>query len=81
MPLDLRHHPIKPKPKFPVEWRLTEDRKKELAEIRAASHLRDLKRGEEGKLIDGSEVLKQLMERQPAPERERERITVGARRR
>lgn len=80
VPLDLRHHPIKPKPKFPVEWRLTEARKKELDEMRAASLARDVKRGEEGKLINGSEVLKQLLN-QPAPERERERVLVGARRR
>lgn len=79
MPLDLRHHTTKSKPKFPAEWRLTEERKKELEEIRARSLARDVKRGEEGKLIDGSAVLKQLL-KEPAPARERERVLVGARR-
>ena len=82
MPLDLRHHPIKPKLKFPVEWRMTEERRKELDEIRARSLARDVKSGEEGKLVNGSEVLKQLL-REPAPavEKEKERVLAGVRRR
>lgn len=90
IPLDLRHHPIKQKPKFPTEWRLTEARRKELDELRAQSVARDVKRGDEGKLVDGSVMLKQMLQ-EPAPEpeaaggrgpaREKVPVRVGARKR
>lgn len=75
IPLDLRHHPIKQKPKFPVEWRMTEERRRELDQIRARSVAKDLKVGEKGKLIDGSAVVQAVLS-EPAPERSGAREAV-----
>ncbi|SPN99557.1 uncharacterized protein DNG_02409 [Cephalotrichum gorgonifer] len=66
IPLDLRHHPVTPKLKFPAEWRLTDARRKELDEIRARAAAKDLTASEEGKLLDGSVVLNRLLAEQPA---------------
>lgn len=37
VPLDNRHWKVKSRPKFPEEWRLTEERKKELEAYRRQS--------------------------------------------
>ncbi|CAI4215079.1 unnamed protein product [Parascedosporium putredinis] len=63
------------KPKFPVEWRMTEERRRELDQIRARSVAKDLKVGEKGKLIDGSAVVQAVLS-EPAPERSGAREAV-----
>lgn len=55
IPLDTRHHKFKYKPKFPREWRMTEERRKELQAIRAESFQLDQKMVAEGTLIDGAQ--------------------------
>ncbi|OAA53386.1 37S ribosomal protein [Niveomyces insectorum RCEF 264] len=55
IPLDTRHHVFKHKPKFPREWRMTEERKKELQSIRARSFNVDQNMIAESSLIDGSQ--------------------------
>ena len=41
IPLDNRHWKVKSKPKFPEEWRLTDERKKELEAYRRQGELQD----------------------------------------
>ncbi|KIH88111.1 37S ribosomal protein [Sporothrix brasiliensis 5110] len=53
IPLDTRHHKFKYKPSFPKEWRMTEERKKELEAARAQSYLLDQTKAAQGTLIDG----------------------------
>ncbi|PKS07523.1 hypothetical protein jhhlp_006127 [Lomentospora prolificans] len=78
IPLDLRHHPIKAKPKFPIEWRMTEERRRELDQIRARSIEKDLQSGEKGKLIDGGAVVQGFLNE---PVQEREKVPEMVRRR
>ncbi|CAJ2502709.1 Uu.00g101030.m01.CDS01 [Anthostomella pinea] len=67
VPLDTRHHKFKVKPKFPKEWRLTEERKKLIEDTRQKSLLLDQAKEEEGKLINGTEKI-ELFFNPPAPE-------------
>ncbi|KAH8785471.1 mitochondrial ribosomal protein [Diaporthe sp. PMI_573] len=53
IPLDLRHHTFKVKPKFPKEWRLSEERVAQLAKHRRQAALADKIKQEEGTLVDG----------------------------
>ncbi|KAI0851344.1 mitochondrial ribosomal protein [Daldinia vernicosa] len=62
IPLDTRHHPIKIKPKFPREWRMTEERMKFLEETRQKSLLLDQTKEEAGALIDGKEKIEQFFD-------------------
>lgn len=57
VPLDLRHHRVKPKPRFPREWRMTEQRRLELEAQRKTAALADLQREEQGLLVDGQKVI------------------------
>lgn len=53
MPLDTRHHHFKPKPRFPEEWLLTDERRAQLLQYRRASAIKDQQKALEGKLVDG----------------------------
>ncbi|KAK6841809.1 hypothetical protein PG995_000894 [Apiospora arundinis] len=55
IPLDTRHHQIKVRPKFPKEWRLTEERMQQLEAARQKSLLLDQHKEETGLLVDGNE--------------------------
>lgn len=55
VPLDTRHHQIKVRPKFPKEWRLTEERMQQLDEARQQSLLLDQAKEQGGQLVDGNE--------------------------
>ncbi|KAI1806733.1 mitochondrial ribosomal protein [Daldinia bambusicola] len=57
IPLDTRHHPIRIKPKFPKEWRITEERMKFLEDTRQKSLLLDQMKEETGALVDGKEKI------------------------
>ncbi|KAI0535345.1 mitochondrial ribosomal subunit protein-domain-containing protein [Xylaria digitata] len=57
VPLDTRHHTFKVKPKFPKEWRMTEERRKFLEDTRERNLLLDQKKEEEGTLISGAEKI------------------------
>lgn len=50
---------MKPKPRFPKEWALTEERKQELAQIQTESLRRDSVREITGSVMDG---IKQIQE-------------------
>ncbi|KAK5634623.1 hypothetical protein RRF57_010336 [Xylaria bambusicola] len=60
VPLDTRHHTTKVKPKFPKEWRLTEERRKFLEDSRQKALLLDQKREEEGTLINGAQKVEEF---------------------
>ncbi|KAI2630130.1 mitochondrial ribosomal subunit protein-domain-containing protein [Xylaria nigripes] len=57
VPLDTRHHTFKVKPKFPVEWRLTDERRESLADTRQKILLLDQAKEKQGTLVDGVEVV------------------------
>ncbi|KAI1380814.1 mitochondrial ribosomal protein [Hypoxylon crocopeplum] len=67
VPLDLRHHPLKVKPKFPREWRMSEERRKFLDDTRQKSLLLDQAKEEAGSLISGKEKIDQFFSA-PAPQ-------------
>lgn len=60
VPLDTRHHKFKVRPKFPREWRMTEERRKFLDDTRHKSQLLDLTKEEAGSLISGKERIEQF---------------------
>ncbi|KAI0102750.1 mitochondrial ribosomal subunit protein-domain-containing protein [Nemania sp. FL0031] len=53
IPLDTRHHTFKVKPKFPKEWRMTEERRQFLEDTREKALLLDKTKEEAGTLVDG----------------------------
>ncbi|KAK8056404.1 hypothetical protein PG993_001631 [Apiospora rasikravindrae] len=55
IPLDTRHHQTKVRPKFPKEWRLTEERMQQLEDVRQKSLLLDQAKEQGGQLVDGNE--------------------------
>ncbi|KAI1332636.1 hypothetical protein F5Y16DRAFT_356092 [Xylariaceae sp. FL0255] len=57
IPLDTRHHVVKKKPKFPKEWRLTEERMKFIEDSREKALLLDQAKEEKGALINGTEKI------------------------
>ena len=61
IPLDLRHHTFKVKPKFPKEWRLSEERVAELAKHRRQAALADKIKQEEGTLVDGIQTIQRAI--------------------
>ncbi|KAI1425043.1 mitochondrial ribosomal subunit protein-domain-containing protein [Xylaria sp. FL1777] len=67
VPLDTRHHTFKVKPKFPKEWRLTEERRKFLEDTRQKALLLDQKKEEEGTLVDGAERIQAFFNPPPRP--------------
>lgn len=74
VPLDLRHHKFEPKPQFPKEWRLTEERRKELAEHRQQAAIADAKRAEDGLLVDGQKLIDNFLIQKLAEEQEKEKV-------
>ncbi|KAJ4302560.1 37S ribosomal protein S24, mitochondrial [Collariella sp. IMI 366227] len=61
VPLDTRHHKFKQVIKFPKEWYMTEERKKELVAQRQAALLLDEGKRAEGLLIDGKSTIQEAM--------------------
>ncbi len=57
VPLDTRHHTFKTKPKFPREWRITEERLKELKMGRELAAQADKMRADSGELVDGKHII------------------------
>lgn len=59
--MDTRHHFFKKKFKFPVEWRMTEERRQFLNDTREKSLLLDKTKEEEGTIIDGPERIHKFL--------------------
>ncbi|ODA80318.1 hypothetical protein RJ55_03276 [Drechmeria coniospora] len=74
VPLDLRHHKVEEKPKFPKEWRLTNERRLQLDEQRHQAALADMKRAEEGLLVDGRKAIDGYLMQKLAEEAEKKKV-------
>lgn len=61
LPLDTRHHKFKQQIKFPKEWYLTEERKKELLAQRKQALLLDEQKRTEGAMIDGVQTIQHAL--------------------
>lgn len=59
VPFDFRHHKPKPKLRFPEEWLLTEERKRELEEKRRLRLESESKRAELGELVSGIQAIEE----------------------
>lgn len=57
VPLDTRHHQVQPKPRFPKEWLMTEERRKFLDESRERLKLAEVQRMESGEIVDGKQAI------------------------
>ncbi|KAI9778421.1 MAG: 37S ribosomal protein S24, mitochondrial [Geoglossum umbratile] len=66
IPLDFRHHRFREKPKFPQHWRMTPERKSQLAALRQKRGLEDQQRVQRGKLLDGVAIIEESFETPPA---------------
>lgn len=73
VPLDLRHHRIKEKPKFPVEWRMTDERRLQLDEQRKVAAIADIQKAKGGLLVDGKEAIDGYLMKKLAEEQEKQR--------
>ncbi|KAI0164239.1 mitochondrial ribosomal subunit protein-domain-containing protein [Hypoxylon sp. FL1284] len=71
IPIDTRHHKFKVKPKFPKEWRMTEERRNFIDNTRQKSLLLDQAKEEAGSLISGTEKIEQFFNEARASVRER----------
>ncbi|KAK0708384.1 mitochondrial ribosomal subunit protein-domain-containing protein [Lasiosphaeris hirsuta] len=67
IPLDTRHHTFKRKPKFPVEWRMSEERRAELEAQRKKAFLLDESKRMNGTLIDGVRSIQEAVLTLPDP--------------
>jgi len=63
VPLDMRHHHFKPKPRFPKEWVLTDERREQLAQYRLQMEQKDQKLELGGQLVDGIKQIEQVISR------------------
>ncbi|KAJ6014533.1 hypothetical protein N7540_009124 [Penicillium herquei] len=85
IPLDLRHHKPKFRPQFPDSWKMTEERRRQLAARREERYNAEKQR----ELVDGNEVvggavlslpeLNPALQAKATQERERVAVKVGAR--
>ncbi|KAG6000610.1 hypothetical protein E4U21_005283 [Claviceps maximensis] len=74
VPLDLRHHRVQQKPRFPKEWRMTDERRLELEQHWRAAMTEDRKRADEGLLVDGSKAIDGYLMQKLVEEQERQKI-------
>jgi len=57
MPFDFRHHPPRPRLRFPEQWKMTADRKARLEEQRMKAIEAERERTR-GRLVDGDEAVR-----------------------
>lgn len=63
--MDLRHHKIKTKPKFPKEWRMSAERVEQIKDYRQeVKRLEDFKKITD-KLIDGTAIINKSLAAKP----------------
>ncbi|KAG5929519.1 hypothetical protein E4U53_002436 [Claviceps sorghi] len=83
VPLDLRHHKVRQRPRFPKKWRMTEERRWELKAHRSLAAKEDVERAEQGLLVDGAKVIdaylmQKLAEEEEEKQRAEEMMLVAA---
>lgn len=76
VPLDFRHHKFKRKMEFPKGWKMTAERRNELAMERERSALEEERKQNEGLLTDGIKIITEGMSSLPA--REESRVLLEA---
>lgn len=74
IPLDTRHHEFTKKPRFPPEWRMTEERRQELNDYRLRQADTDLEREQAGKLVTGQKVIEDALMQKMLKEQEKEKV-------
>lgn len=74
VPLDLRHHQVKEKPKFPKEWRLTKERRLQLDEHRTQAAIADIQKAEGGLLVDGKQAIDSYLMQKLIEEQEKQKV-------
>ncbi|GKT50955.1 37S ribosomal protein S24, mitochondrial [Colletotrichum spaethianum] len=79
IPLDTRHHAFKNKPKFPKEWRMTEERRQQLDAFRLRALEIDAGKQESGHVVDGTEKIEQALATAEEQAGEKVAQLVGAR--
>lgn len=57
VPLDTRHAPAKPRARFPKEWLMTEERRRQLDEGRQSLVLDEVRRVQAGAVVDGKQAI------------------------
>ncbi|CZS96028.1 related to RSM24-mitochondrial ribosomal protein, small subunit [Rhynchosporium agropyri] len=77
IPLDTRHHHFKAKPQFPKEWAITEARKVELQQYRAAMISKDQQMELTGQLIDGIQQIEEGLRKTSLKESIPEPVMIG----
>ncbi|KAF5018545.1 hypothetical protein F66182_9479 [Fusarium sp. NRRL 66182] len=73
IPLDTRHHKVKPKPRFPKEWRMSAKRRSELDGYRQRLALEDVERANNGLLIDGTQVIDEYLVKKVAEDQKKQK--------
>ncbi|KAK3316718.1 mitochondrial ribosomal subunit protein-domain-containing protein [Apodospora peruviana] len=68
VPLDTRHHKLTSKPRFPKEWRMSEERRAELESIRRTAFELDQKKQKSGRLVDGVKIIEKHLQNVPVME-------------
>lgn len=72
VPLDTRHKAKgKAKPRFPVEWRMTGERRAQLDGMRQREAIADAKKVEDGLLLDGTQKIESYLMLKAAEEQEK----------
>ncbi|KAF4977826.1 hypothetical protein FZEAL_5669 [Fusarium zealandicum] len=74
IPLDTRHHVSQPKPRFPKEWRMTDERRKELDEHRQRVAIEDLQKAEGGLLVDGTQVIEDYLMKKTVEDQKKQKV-------
>ena len=77
IPIDLRHHPVTSKPKFPASWYMTAERTAELAEFRARTAALDGALAETGRIADGIESVRAELGITPEDSQTARRLLAG----
>lgn len=74
IPLDTRHHEFKPKPRFPKEWRMSPERRKELDEYRQRAAIEDVQRAEGGLLVDGAQAIDDYLMKKALEDQKKQKV-------
>ncbi|KAJ4222596.1 37S ribosomal protein S24, mitochondrial [Fusarium solani] len=74
IPLDTRHHEFKPKPRFPKEWRMSPERRKELDEYRQRAAIEDVQRAEGGLLVDGTQAIDEYLMKKTLEDQKKQKV-------
>lgn len=61
VPLDLRHHKIRAKPRFPKEWRMSEERMQQIVAYREEAKQIEAAKKAEGKLVNGVQIINKAL--------------------